>query len=103
MAVHIGRREFLVTISSAGAWPLAVRAQEPALPVIGFVNPASARSFARPLSAFLNGASIPGAFSRARNQLICRCSRRRGGDVHQPQDGQGARHHHPAAPVRPRR
>jgi len=78
MAVHIGRREFLVTISGAGAWPLAVRAQQPALPVIGFVNPASARSFARPLSAFLNGASIPGVFSRARNQLICRCSRRRG-------------------------
>src|SRR5690349_6362787 len=69
MAVHIGRREFLVTISGAGAWPLAVRAQQPALPVIGFVNPASARSFARPLSAFLNGLGETG-YVEGRNVAI---------------------------------
>ena len=39
------------------AWPLAVRAQQSAMPVLGFVNVASAKSFARPLSAFLKGLS----------------------------------------------
>jgi putative ABC transport system substrate-binding protein len=58
-----------VTISGAGAWPLAVRAQQPALPVIGFVNPASARSFARPLSAFLNGLGETG-YVEGRNVAI---------------------------------
>src|SRR6516165_548088 len=52
----MNRRAFISFLgSTAVAWPLAARAQQPAVPVIGFVNPTSAQSFARPLSAFLKG------------------------------------------------
>jgi putative tryptophan/tyrosine transport system substrate-binding protein len=50
------RRDFIKVIaSSAAAWPLTARAQQPALPMVGFVNAASAKGYESHLSAFLKG------------------------------------------------
>src|SRR5262245_42367843 len=56
MASHIGRREFLATLGgAAAAWPLAARAQQPAMPLIGFLRSSRAEGFSFMTQALWTG------------------------------------------------
>ncbi len=61
MAIRIGRRQFISAIGGAAvAWPLAARAQQPALPVVGFLNLNSPEAMGDYIAAFKLGLNQTG-------------------------------------------
>ena len=64
------RREFIGLIwGAASVWPLAASAQQPAMPVIGFLNPASQDSRSDLITAFHQGLAETG-YVELRNVAI---------------------------------
>jgi putative ABC transport system substrate-binding protein len=62
------RREFILALGAAAAWPLAAHAQR-AMPVIGYLNGASATQFTHLLAAFRKGLNDTG-YAEGRNVAI---------------------------------
>ena len=61
MAINIARRKFIVALGgTAVAWPLAARAQQPAMPVVGILSTASPEAFSTRLRALREGLGVAG-------------------------------------------
>jgi putative ABC transport system substrate-binding protein len=70
MASYIERRKFLATLGgAAAAWPLAARAQQPAMPVVGFLRSTPATGFAYTVDPFRQGLNDAG-FVEGKNVAI---------------------------------
>jgi putative ABC transport system substrate-binding protein len=60
MTINIGRREFIVALGGAAAWPVAARAQQPAIPLVALINLGAPDAMARYAAAFRNALNEAG-------------------------------------------
>jgi putative tryptophan/tyrosine transport system substrate-binding protein len=66
---RLKRREFITLLGSAVTWPLAARAQQPAMPVVGFVSSRSLDGSTRHAAAYVKGLGETG-YVEGQNVLV---------------------------------
>ena len=74
MTVTIGRRELLTALGGAVvAWPLVARAQQAAMPVIGYLHSGSPAPYAHLVATFHQGLKEAGAVEGKNFAIGSRC------------------------------
>src|SRR5262245_3132823 len=69
MTIYIRRRQFITLLGGAAAWPLAARAKQQAMPVIGMLGGGAPESFTSALAGFSQGLQ-EGGIVEGRNAAI---------------------------------
>src|SRR5262249_22107109 len=64
------RRKFITLLGGAAVWPLAVQAQQPSMPIIGFMSARSPEDSANVLQSFHKGLKDEGGFANGENVKI---------------------------------
>ena len=81
----IERREFITLLGGAMvAGPVAARAQEPAMPVVGYLNSGSAGPNVEGVEAFRRGLAESGYVEGRRHRALLRCAQGQPASAHSP-------------------